>query len=313
MNPSTGEVLALANWPRVDANQPWTPPPTPLRTARSARRTSPARRSSRSPSPAPCRTGPCSRRPPFDCRPQIQVADRTIGEAQPRGYVTLTTAQILAQSSKVARSRSAWRWAAALRLLGAALRLRQADRRRPARRGARDRAPVSSYSGSSMGNLPIGQGIAVTPMQMAQGLRRDRQRRDPALAARRAPSRRQARPEPEGHARDLREAPPTSCARCSRRLFAPAGTASEVSAPRLQARRQDRHREQDRPLTAPSTRRPLRRVVPSASRPRCTPSADRRDGRRAAGAIYSGVGPAAPAFRKIASFALPVHAHPALK
>jgi cell division protein FtsI/penicillin-binding protein 2 len=27
--------------------------------------------------------------------------------------------------------------------------------------------PVSQYSGSSMGNLPIGQGIAVTPMQMA--------------------------------------------------------------------------------------------------------------------------------------------------
>jgi cell division protein FtsI/penicillin-binding protein 2 len=28
--------------------------------------------------------------------------------------------------------------------------------------------PVSKYSGSSMGNLPIGQGQAVTPMQMAQ-------------------------------------------------------------------------------------------------------------------------------------------------
>src|SRR3954467_13731804 len=27
--------------------------------------------------------------------------------------------------------------------------------------------PLSKYSGSSMGNLPIGQGISVTPMQMA--------------------------------------------------------------------------------------------------------------------------------------------------
>ena len=27
--------------------------------------------------------------------------------------------------------------------------------------------PLEQYSGSTMGNLPIGQGIAVTPMQMA--------------------------------------------------------------------------------------------------------------------------------------------------
>ena len=27
--------------------------------------------------------------------------------------------------------------------------------------------PVEDYSGSTMGNLPIGQGLSVTPMQMA--------------------------------------------------------------------------------------------------------------------------------------------------
>ena len=27
--------------------------------------------------------------------------------------------------------------------------------------------PLAKYSGASMGNLPIGQGLAVTPMQMA--------------------------------------------------------------------------------------------------------------------------------------------------
>ena len=27
--------------------------------------------------------------------------------------------------------------------------------------------PVDQYSGSTMGNLPIGQGLSVTPMQMA--------------------------------------------------------------------------------------------------------------------------------------------------
>ena len=38
---------------------------------------------------------------PFDLPPQIQVADRVIGESHARGTVTLTTAQILAQSSNV--------------------------------------------------------------------------------------------------------------------------------------------------------------------------------------------------------------------
>ena len=34
-------------------------------------------------------------------------------------------------------------------------------------RGAGDRVPPDDYSGSTMGNLPIGQGLSVTPMQMA--------------------------------------------------------------------------------------------------------------------------------------------------
>ena len=55
----------------------------------------------------------------------------------------------------------------ALRPVGPALRLRQADRRRPAGRGVGHRARRSSkYSGSTMGNMPMGQGLAVTPIQM---------------------------------------------------------------------------------------------------------------------------------------------------
>ena len=56
----------------------------------------------------------------------------------------------------------------ALRPLGAALRLRQPTGIDLPGRGAGHHARRSSkYSGSSMGNLPIGQGLAVTPMQMA--------------------------------------------------------------------------------------------------------------------------------------------------
>ena len=53
------------------------------------------------------------------------------------------------------------------RPLDLTLRLRAADRDRLPRRERRDRAPEDKWSGSSIGNIPIGQGIAVTPIQMA--------------------------------------------------------------------------------------------------------------------------------------------------
>ena len=78
------------------------------------------------------------------------------------------SSRILAQSSNVGAVKIGLELGArALRPLGAPLRLRAHDRRSAARRVARHRADVKDYSGSSMGNLPIGQGIAVTPIQMA--------------------------------------------------------------------------------------------------------------------------------------------------
>jgi cell division protein FtsI (penicillin-binding protein 3) len=145
MNPATGEVLALANWPRVDANDPGSAPPYALQ------------------------DGTVSPTTTFNQPPQIQVADRTIGESHPRGEETLTTAEILAQSSNVGAIK-----------IGLEMGKQRFDywvRRfgfgKPTgvdlpgeERGIV--LPVSKYSGSSMGNLPIGQGQAVTPMQMAQ-------------------------------------------------------------------------------------------------------------------------------------------------
>jgi cell division protein FtsI (penicillin-binding protein 3) len=89
---------------------------------------------------------------------------------------------------------------------------------------------VSKYSGSSMGNLPIGQGTAVTPMQMAQAyaaianggiLRTPR-------GVRRVDGKRVAVPKGRriisgGTAREVRE--------MLEGAFAPGGTASEVSIP----------------------------------------------------------------------------------
>ena len=106
---------------------------------------------------------------PFDLAPQIQVADRVIGESHARGPVTLTTAQILAQSSNVGAITIGLRMGASASITGCS----KFGFGQPTgvdlpgeERGLV--LPRDKYSGSSMGNLPIGQGTSVTPMQMAQ-------------------------------------------------------------------------------------------------------------------------------------------------
>src|SRR4051812_24572447 len=106
----------------------------------------------------------------FDLPTVLQVADRQITDAHARGPVTLTVAQILAQSSNIGAVR-----------IGQRLGPTRFDKwvRRFGFGGSTgidlpgEQAGIvlkpSQYSGSSIGNLPIGQGIAVTPMQMATG------------------------------------------------------------------------------------------------------------------------------------------------
>src|SRR4029078_5719696 len=105
----------------------------------------------------------------FVLPPQIQVADRTIGESHPRGTEQLRTAQILAQWSHVG--------AITIGLKEGKERFDKWVRRfgfgqptgvdlRGEERGIV--LPVTNSAGPSMGTLPTGQGIAVTPIQMAQ-------------------------------------------------------------------------------------------------------------------------------------------------
>jgi cell division protein FtsI/penicillin-binding protein 2 len=106
----------------------------------------------------------------FHLEPTIQVADRTIEDAEPRGPVDLSVAQILAQSSNVGAVTVALK-------LGATKFSHWVSRfgfGRPTgvQYPAEERGIVPSYadySGSSIGNLPIGQGLSVTPMQMMAG------------------------------------------------------------------------------------------------------------------------------------------------
>jgi cell division protein FtsI (penicillin-binding protein 3) len=98
----------------------------------------------------------------------IRVADRVIHDAVPRGAQTMSVAQILSQSSNVG-------------VITLAIQLQRQRLSEWIRRFGFGRKtgvdypgetrgivlPPDEWSGSTIGNVPIGQGIAVTPLQMA--------------------------------------------------------------------------------------------------------------------------------------------------
>ena len=98
----------------------------------------------------------------------IQVADRVIHDAEPRGTVRYSVAQILAHSSNVGAITLA-------EILGKQRLSSWISRFGFGRDTGIDFPgespgivlPADKWSGSTIGNVPIGQGIAVTPIQMA--------------------------------------------------------------------------------------------------------------------------------------------------
>jgi cell division protein FtsI (penicillin-binding protein 3) len=99
---------------------------------------------------------------------EIQVADRRIHDAEPRGTETMSVSQILSRSSNVGAITLAQR-------LTQHRLVQWIQRFGFGRRTGIDFPgespgivlPENDWSGSSIGNIPIGQGIAVTPIQMA--------------------------------------------------------------------------------------------------------------------------------------------------
>ena len=104
----------------------------------------------------------------FSVPGQIQVADRTIHDDTEHGVESLTTSQILARSSNVGaieigKLEGASRFNAWVHRFGFGA---PTGVGLPGEEAGMTLA-LDRYSGSSMGNLPIGQGELVTPMQMA--------------------------------------------------------------------------------------------------------------------------------------------------
>ena len=168
MDPRNGDLLAMANWPRVDNNDVGGAPDYARQNRAVGSNYEPGSTFKAFTVAGALEDDEVTPETRFDLPPQIQVADRTIGESHPRGYVNLSVKEILAQSSnvgaiKVGQRLGAERFDQWVRRFGFG---KKTGVDLPGEE-AGQLLKVADYSGSSMGNLPIGQGESVTPIQMA--------------------------------------------------------------------------------------------------------------------------------------------------
>jgi cell division protein FtsI/penicillin-binding protein 2 len=168
MDPYSNTILALANWPRVDANDRDGAPAYAAQNRAVGSFYEPGSTFKPVTVAGALEEKDVTPDDIFHLPPSIEVADRTIKEAHDRGTVDLSVSQILAQSSNVGTVRIGER-------LGAT-KFDQWVRRFGFGRPTGIELPGEQaglvlkrdeYSGSSMGNLPIGQGESVTPIQLA--------------------------------------------------------------------------------------------------------------------------------------------------
>ena len=168
MDPRTGAVLSVANWPQSNANDPGASSPEALRDRAVNFPYEPGSTFKVVAVSGALQAGLITPESGFSVPGEIQVADRVIHDDTEHGVESLTTSQILARSSNVG--------AIEIGKLEGAPRFNEWVHRfgfgaptgvdLPGEEAGVTLA-LNHYSGSSMGNLPIGQGELVTPMQMA--------------------------------------------------------------------------------------------------------------------------------------------------
>jgi cell division protein FtsI (penicillin-binding protein 3) len=167
MDPRTGGILAIANDPGYDANKFPDVSQDRQRNRAVTDTYEPGSTFKIVTISGALQTGLVTPSTKFTLPYEIQVADRKIHDAEPRGTQTMTTDQILSQSSNVGVVTIA-------EALGKDRVSEWIDRFGFGHPTGIDYPgespgivlPPEKWSGSTIGNVPIGQGIAVTPMQM---------------------------------------------------------------------------------------------------------------------------------------------------
>jgi cell division protein FtsI (penicillin-binding protein 3) len=239
VNPRNSQVLAMANWPKVDPNDLGSAKPADLANMATGFTYEPGSTFKAFTVAGALEQDLVTPDTPFYLPIELQVADRTITDAEARGAETLTVARILAQSSNVGAVRIGLelgaqrfhRWTRRFGFGGpTGIAYPGEERGIVPSPSARCDSRSCPFSGSTMGNLPIGQGLSVTPVQMAAAytvIANGGILRPPQLVLERGD---EAVPEPPGR----RVISPRTAAELRRMLegvLAPGGTASEVSVP----------------------------------------------------------------------------------
>ncbi|MFM9053716.1 MAG: peptidoglycan D,D-transpeptidase FtsI family protein [Solirubrobacterales bacterium] len=164
----TSDVLAMANYPGLDLDHLEDADEEDLRNVATSYTYEPGSTFKAITVASALEQGTVTPESAFTLAPTYTLYDRTVEEAHPRGTVTLSVGDILAQSSNVGaitigmgvggRSFSKW-----IERFGFG---NQTGVEFPAEEQGIV-PPYEDWSGTTMINLPIGQGLSVTPLQMA--------------------------------------------------------------------------------------------------------------------------------------------------
>jgi len=168
MRVGTGEILALANLPTFDPNQPGKSEPETQRNRAVTDIYEPGSAFKVVAASAALEEDVVTPRTTFVVPDHMQYADRIINDSHPHATEKMTVSKIIEQSSnvgtlKVALELGGWKLDRYMKRFGFG---QPTGLDFPGESGG-IMLPRSEWSGSTMATLPFGQGVAVTPLQMA--------------------------------------------------------------------------------------------------------------------------------------------------
>jgi cell division protein FtsI/penicillin-binding protein 2 len=232
MNPETAEILAMANWPPIDPGDLANVESNDeLLNQATGFNYEPGSTFKAFTVSAALEEGLVTPTSEFVIPPEIEIGERIIHDAEEHGTETMTVAQILARSSNIGAVEIGQRIGATKysQWIGKFGFGKPTGVQFPnEEHGIVPK--LSQYSGATMGNLPMGQGAAVTPMQMVQGyaaIAHEGIERPPQLVKRIGEEKVH---EPKGH-RVISTEVASEVRQMLKGVLGPEGTASEVSVP----------------------------------------------------------------------------------
>jgi cell division protein FtsI (penicillin-binding protein 3) len=231
MDPETSEILAMANWPPVDPGDLEHISNEDLLNQATNLNYEPGSTFKAFTVSAALEEGLVTPTTEFTVPPEIEIGERIIKDAEEHGTENLTVGQILARSSNIGadligQKIGATKFSKWIEKFG--FGTKTGVQFPNEEHGIVPK--LDDYSGATMGNLPMGQGAAVTPMQMMQGyaaIATNGVERQPRLVKRIGE---EEVHEPKGH-RVISAKTASEVREMLEGVLGPEGTASEVSVP----------------------------------------------------------------------------------